>query len=292
VRSATADLVLRPELLDRLGPAVNSGRSIFLYGPSGDGKTAIAEAIGRHLMGGEILVPYAVGMDGQLVKVYDSLSHQAATSAAPAGATYADARWVRCQRPVVMAGGELTLASLDLVYNDTAKYYEAPFQMKANGGMFLLDDFGRQQVAPRDLLNRWIVPLEKRLDFLTLHTGKKVEVPFDVLIVFATNIAPKELVDEAFLSRIRHKIEIGNPSLDEFRLNLERVAARRGIPFSEQGFAHLIEEHYMKSGREMKSVHPRDLLDQIVDIAEYRRVAPEMSSELIDEACGSYFVAL
>lgn len=294
LKEALQHLVLRPKIAGRLGPAVNSGRSLFLYGPPGNGKTTIGEAMGR-LLGGEIFIPYAIEVDGHVIKVYDPQSHrmvrEPSFSAIP-GQKRADGRWVCCRRPVVMAGGELTLASLDLVYSEYSKYYEAPFQMKANGGLFLLDDFGRQQVRPRDLLNRWIVPLEKRLDYLTLHTGKKIEVPFDVLIIFCTNIAPKELVDEAFLRRIRHKIEIANPSPEEYRQIMERVCATRGIAFNEEAFQYLMREHYAKAEREMKAVHPRDLIDQIADIAEYRRVRPEMSVELLDEACQSYFVKL
>jgi SpoVK/Ycf46/Vps4 family AAA+-type ATPase len=293
LREALQNLVIDPRVLNRLGPAVNSGRSIFLYGPSGNGKTTIGEALGR-LMVGHVFIPYAIEVGGHIIKVYDSLIHKAVPDdaiALPAGKR-PDRRWVLCRRPLVMAGGELIMESLDLVYEEVAKYYEAPFQMKANGGLFLMDDFGRQQVRPRDLLNRWIVPLEKRVDFLALHTGKKIEVPFDVLIVFATNIAPRELVDEAFLRRIRHKIEIVNPTLDEFRQIMQRVCASKDVPFSLPGFQYLIQEHYTVADRDLKAVHPRDVIDQIVDIAEYQRVRPEMTKELIDEACSSYFVKL
>jgi hypothetical protein len=294
VSEALQHLVLEPKVLDRLGPAINSGRSIFLYGPPGNGKTTIGEAIGR-LLAGDIYVPYAVEVEGHVIKIFDPLVHQQAAdtgaTAAP-GARRPDGRWVRCHRPVVMAGGELVLASLDLVYDEINKFYEAPSQVKANGGMFLLDDFGRQQVRPRELLNRWMVPLEKRVDFLTLHTGKKIEMPFDVLIVFATNIAPKELVDEAFLRRIRHKIQVDRPSLDIYRQIMERVCMIRDVPFSEEVFSYLVQQHYLKAGREMSAVHPRDLVDQIVDIAKYKGIRAAMTRELVDEACESYFVKL
>ncbi|MFQ6016020.1 MAG: ATP-binding protein, partial [Anaerolineae bacterium] len=201
-----------------------------------------------------------------------------------------DQRWVLVKRPVVMVGGELTLASLDLVYDETAKYYEAPFQMKANGGMFLIDDFGRQQVRPRDLLNRWIVPLETKVDYLSLHTGKKIEIPFDQLIVFSTNIDPKELVDAAFLRRIRHKIEVPDPTETEFHEIFQRVCAERRIQYTEEAFIYLMREHYIKPQRELKSVHPRDIIDQIIDIAQYLGVRPALTQELIDQACESYFV--
>jgi predicted ATPase with chaperone activity len=203
-----------------------------------------------------------------------------------------DRRWVLIKRPVVAVGGELTLESLDLVYDDTSKYYEAPFQMKANGGMFLIDDFGRQQVRPRDLLNRWIVPLETRIDYLTLHTGKKIDIPFDELIVFSTNIDPKALVDEAFLRRIRHKIEVANPTEREFYEIFRRVAADRNVPFDQEGFMYLMREYYLKVKRELRAVHPRDIVDQIIDIARYQGVEPGLTKELIDQACDSYFVEI
>ncbi len=293
VAEALQHLVLDPKVRDRLGPAVNSGRSVFLYGPPGNGKTTIGEAIGR-LMAGDVYVPYAIEVDGHVIRIYDPLIHQqvADTTVTAPGARRPDGRWVRCRRPMVVAGGELIMASLDLIYDEIHKFYEAPSQVKANGGLFLLDDFGRQQVRPRELLNRWMVPLEKRIDFLTLHTGKKLELPFDVLIVFATNIAPKELVDEAFLRRIRHKIEIGRPTLENFREIMKRMCQLRDIAYDDAVFSYLVQTQYIKAGREMSAVHPRDLVDQIIDIAKYRSVRAEMTPELVDEACESYFVKM
>ncbi len=296
VQEALSHLVVSPEMLMKIGPAINSGRSIFLFGPPGDGKTVIAKGMASTL-GGEIYIPYAVEVDGHIIKVYDELNHEA-VEAGDEGSSVVlevgrpDRRWILIQRPIVVAGGELTLESLDLVYDDTSKYYEAPFQMKANGGMFLIDDFGRQQVRPRDLLNRWIVPLETRVDYLTLHTGKKVEIPFDQLIVFSTNIDPKALVDEAFLRRIRHKIEVANPTEREFYEIFRRVAAERNVPFDQEGFMYLMREYYVKVKRELRCVHPRDIVDQIIDIAHYRNVEPALTKELIDQACSSYFVEL
>ena len=294
VQKALSHLVVNSKMLMKIGPAVNSGRSIFLFGPPGNGKTVIAKAMAS-MLGGEIVIPYAVEVDGQIIKVFDELNHQAvedleASSRSEGGRR--DRRWIPIRRPVVVTGGELTLESLDLVYDDTSKFYEAPFQMKANGGMFLIDDFGRQQVRPRDLLNRWIVPLETRVDFLTLHTGKKVEIPFDQLIVFSTNIDPKALVDEAFLRRIRHKIEVGNPSEREFYDIFKRVAAERNVPFDQDGFMYLMREYYLKLKRELRAVHPRDIVDQIIDIAHYGGVEPALTEELIDQACSSYFVEI
>jgi SpoVK/Ycf46/Vps4 family AAA+-type ATPase len=192
----------------------------------------------------------------------------------------------------VITGGELTMAGLDLVFDDVNKYYEAPFQVKANGGILLIDDFGRQLVRPRDLLNRWIVPLENRIDFLALHTGRKIEVPFDVLVVFSTNLPPKDLVDEAFLRRLRHKIEIGDPSFEEYRDIFKRVAKSKGITYNDQGLAYLLQEWYVKRGRKLRASHPRDICDQILDIARFLNTEPTLSREMIDNAAESYFVEL
>ena len=186
----------------------------------------------------------------------------------------------------------MTLETLDLVWDEVHKYYEAPYQMKANGGMFLIDDFGRQQVRPRDLLNRWIVPLEKRVDYLTLHTGRKIEIPFDVLIVFSTNLAPRDLVDEAFLRRIRHKIEIGDPNFEEYNEIFKRVAAAKKMEYDERALGYLIQEYYIKARRRLRAVHPRDLIEQMVDIANYLNVPKVVTKELIDQACAAYFVDL
>jgi len=299
MRQALSDIVISDRTFGQIGPAVNSGRSIFLFGPPGNGKTSIAERIGRMVLGGDILVPYAVEVDSQVVKVFDSVNHQRLPDdTGPVGTGQLqktrprDTRWVRIRRPVITVGGELTLESLDLTFDDVNKYYEAPFQMKANGGMFLIDDFGRQQVRPRDLLNRWILPLEKRIDFLTLRTGRKIEIPFDVLIVFSTNLAPKDLVDEAFLRRIRHKIEIGDPSFDEYREIFKRVCENKGVPYDEKALGYLLQEFYIKRRAKLRAVHPRDLVDQLLDIARYMNVEPRLTKDLIDRACLAYFVEL
>jgi predicted ATPase with chaperone activity len=287
LRQALSHLVFNPETFDQVGPAINSGRSIFLFGPPGNGKTSVAEAIGSLLMEGDMYIPYAMEVEGQIIKVFDDVNHVVLTETQP---QRVDARWVKVRRPFIVVGGELTLEGLDLVYNTDNKYYEAPYQLKANGGIFLIDDFGRQTVRPTDLLNRWIVPLEKRIDFMTLHTGRKFEVPFEVLIVFSTNLEPRELVDEAFLRRIRHKIEVRDPSWEEFAEIFRRVSSAKKIPFSEQAFAYLVREHYIKAKRMPRACHARDLLDQIIDIANYLSVTPVLSKELIDRAALSYFV--
>jgi predicted ATPase with chaperone activity len=290
-------LVLSKEILDQLGPAINSGKSIFLWGNAGNGKTAIAEAIGR-ILPGAILIPYAANIDGHVIKIFDALHHEPVpektddNDPAPGirkGERY-DKRWVMVRRPLIIVGGELLLEHLDLVFDPVMKYYEAPFQMKANGGVFLIDDFGRQQARPRELLNRWIVPLEKRIDYLTLTTGRKIDVPFDALILFATNLKPEELVDEAFLRRIRYKIQITDPTWEEYREIFQRVAAKNSIPYSEEGLRYLVMEHYIKPKRKPRAVHPRDILDELIDIARFRNVVPTMSKELIDAACRAYFL--
>jgi predicted ATPase with chaperone activity len=286
--AAFSGLVFNQQTLDQVGPAINSGRSIFLFGPPGNGKTTIAE-VSSTLLGGNIYVPYAVMVEGQIIRVYDEAHHHRVSETDP---ELVDQRWVLSKRPVVVVGGELTLSELDLQMSEESRIYEAPLQMKANAGMFLIDDFGRQQISPRALLNRWIIPLERRIDYLTLITGNKLQIPFDELLIFSTNLDPKDLMDDAFLRRIRYKIHIMPPSLDEFREIFKRTCAQRNIEYNEAALGYIYNEYYVKLGLQMRSCHPRDLLDQLMDIARYLRVRPMLAKELIDLACKSYFVKL
>jgi predicted ATPase with chaperone activity len=297
MRQVLGDLIFGENTFHRLGPAVNSGTSIFIYGPPGNGKTSVARSIGNLILSQTMYIPFAIFVDGQVITLFDSVNHQLApeedsTTQSGRGGMRKDGRWVRIRRPFIMVGGELTLAGLDLVFDDTLKYYEAPFQVKANGGILLIDDFGRQQVRPRDLLNRWIVPLENRIDYLSMHTGRKIEVPFDVLVMFSTNLPPRDLVDEAFLRRLRHKIEITDPSFDEYREIFKRVAVTKGVNFSDEGLAYLLQEWYIKPERKLRASHPRDICDQIIDISRYMSVEPDMTKDLLDRAAESYFVEL
>ncbi|MGC1379376.1 MAG: ATP-binding protein [Anaerolineales bacterium] len=302
MRQLLSQLVISNATFEQLGPALNSGTSIFMYGPPGNGKTSVARAFGNLILQQNMYIPYALYVDGQVIKLYDTVNHQRApdedATAAGTGSLRSnspqrrDPRWVHIRRPFIVVGGELTLEGLDLVYNDTHKYYEAPFQVKANGGILLIDDFGRQQVRPRDLLNRWIIPLENRVDFLTLHTGRKLDVPFDVLVVFSTNLPPRDLVDEAFLRRLRHKIEIGDPTYEEYREIFKRVAQAKGVQYADQGLAYLLQEWYIKRNRKLRASHPRDLCDQIIDIAHYMSAEPAMTRDLLERAAKSYFVEL
>ena len=290
-----SDLVVSTGMLDQLGPAVNSGKALFLYGAPGNGKTVVAEGIGRAL-GGEMHIPYAVDVDGQLMTMFDPVNHQkvgetAKTSTVIAAAGH-DRRWETIRRPVVVVGGELTLEMLDLTFNPISKFYEAPIQLKAIGGVFVVDDFGRQRIPPRDLLNRWIVPLESRVDFLTLHTGRKFEVPFDVFIVFATNLKPESLADEAFLRRIPYKIEVGDPSREEFQTLFKIIAKGLHCEFQPESVDYLIEKHYKRVNRPLRRCQPRDLLNQVRNYCVYNGLPVEMKPEYFDRVVPSYFTVV
>jgi predicted ATPase with chaperone activity len=297
LQAGFSHLVLDDELFDILGPAVNSSKSIFLYGHPGNGKTAIAEAI-ADMLGGELYLPHAVDVDGQIMLIYDPVYHQQIESADEvtgieslwrSGPSY-DRRYARVRRPVVLTGGELTLDQLDLRYDPFTKLYQAPFQVKANGGVLIVDDFGRQRVPPRDLLNRWIVPLEKRVDYLTLHTGGKFPVPFDCLLIFATNLDPAELIEEAFLRRIHYKIAVTDPTRAQYEQIFRAQCEREGLVYQPDAVAYVFAEFYDKMGIPPRGCHPRDLIAHVEDIAKYRELEPQLTQDLVEGACRSYFL--
>ncbi len=288
LRDSLKDLVINERLIRKLGPAFNSGKSMFLYGNAGNGKTSIAERFARALTGG-MLVPYGLEVGGQVIRFFDPAYHEP-VSVDEEKRRSSDRRWVLCKRPFIVVGGELRMENLELAYDEGIRCYTAPFQLKANGGVFMIDDFGRQRVHPKDLLNRWIVPLEKGIDYYTLLTGQQVVVPFKVLIIFSTNLAPKDLVEEAFLRRIRYKIEVGDPSEEEFREIFRRVAFAFRFEYTPEDLDYLIDRHYKQAGRGFRAVHPRDLLNQARDYCNYMGLPYKLTPQLIDLAVETYFV--
>lgn len=290
-RRAFADLVIHPAMFNRLGPAVTAGRGLFLYGPPGNGKTSIAKRICQ-VFGKTIWVPRAISIDGEIVRVFDPYKHR--EMALPSSGSLLedqsiDRRWVRVQRPTIVVGGELTMAHLEITENPATHVCEAPLQMKANCGILVIDDFGRQRIRIDELLNRWIVPLEERIDFLSLPSGKTIQVPFDQLIIFSTNLEPRELVDEAFLRRIPYKLEITNPSEQEFRRIFRATADQLGISCSDDAVTYLIEKHYRAAGRSFRCCHPRDLLHQVKSYCNYTGLPCEVKPEYLDLAVENYF---
>jgi hypothetical protein len=285
VRQAFRDLVLPESLLQTLGCVINSRSSLFLTGLPGTGKTAVSERMNSALTG-SIWIPYAIEVDNQVIRVFDAHTH------CPVERTDSilehDRRWIEIERPLVMVGGELTLDNTDLQWSDTARYYEAPFQMKSNGGTLVIDDFGRQRVQPHDLLNRWILPLERRVDFLSLHNGKKIEVPFEQLVIFSTNLDERDLVDEAFLRRMGYRARIEPPSPAAFVEIFKRTAAHRGVTIDEECINHILHK-YGTEGRVMKGCEPRDLLNKVNDICTFEGLPLKLSPTLVDLAWGNYF---
>jgi hypothetical protein len=285
VRIAFHDLVLPESLLQTLGCVINSRRSLFLTGLPGTGKTAVAERINGALPGA-IWIPYAVEIDGQIIRVFDSHCHVPADpDEVP---TEYDHRWILIRRPLVVVGGELTLENTDLTWSEAAKFYEAPFQMKSNGGTLVIDDFGRQRVPPQDLLNRWIVPLERRVDYLALHTGKKIEVPFEQLVVFSTNLDENDLTDQAFLRRMGYRARVEPPTAGAYSAIFKRAAATRGIHCEQSCLDHILIKYRIER-RMMKGCEPRDLLDRATDICRFEGESPKLTPEIIDVAWRNYF---
>jgi len=302
LRSAFAHLVIKDEMFSSLGPAIVSGKSMFIYGPPGNGKTSIARAIGDFMnnAGGEIYIPYAFLAEHSIITVFDQSLHQAvdgdvndrmedneATIRRLLNTGTVDPRWVRIRRPVVITGGELNLDMLDLRYNADANFYQAPLHVKANGGVFLIDDFGRQLCSPKELLNRWILPLEDRHDYLTVSSGKKFQVPFEQLIIFSTNLDPKDLVDDAFLRRIRHKLSIEAPLRDIYEKIFTTVAKRLGMAHCPEAVDYLYERYYDR-GRSPRASDCRDLLEIVQAICRFRRQPVQLTRELMIESASSF----
>jgi hypothetical protein len=293
VRAAFSHLVLSDRVLDQVGPAVAAGHSMFVYGPPGNGKTVIAQAIHK-LLDGDILIPHALEVEGQIIRLFDPVNHEPVPDTTDRSQLWRterpDGRWVKCRRPMVMVGGELTLQSLELSYTPATGFYTAPVQAVANGGVLVIDDFGRQHCSPRDLLNRWIVPLESRVDFLTLQTGQKLELPFLVLVVFATNIKPSELVDEAFLRRIHYKVLAENPTAADFTQIFADYCRAKDLVFERRLTDHLIQRYLEPRNIRLRGCQPRDLIEQALAHADYVGAPRALTIELLEAACAGYFV--
>ena len=288
---AFSDLLIDPAMMRKLGPAVNSGRGMFLFGYPGNGKTSIAERI-TAAFGPYVWIPRAITMDRDIVRVFDPMSHEECPLEDDDGFlnnTNFDRRWVRIKRPTIVVGGELTMEQLEIQYNAQTGISEAPVQMKSNTGLLLIDDFGRQRMTVDELLNRWIVPLEKRYDFLNTSNGKKIQVPFDQLVVFSTNLEPKDLVDDAFLRRIPYKIEVPNPSVENFVKLFKIMCGIYKYEWKPELIQWLIQKHYLPTNRPLRNCHPRDLLLQVTNYCKFLKRPKELTEEALDFACENYF---
>lgn len=291
LREAFGDLIISDTMFGRLGPAINSGKGMFLFGEPGNGKTSIAERV-TNCFGSSIWIPRALGIDGDIIRIYDPAVHElvdAPTSDGLFNLTGIDQRWVHICRPTVVVGGELTMAELEVKQNTATKICEAPLQLKSNCGTLVIDDFGRQRMPVAELLNRWIVPLEKRYDFLNLPSGKKIQVPFDQIIIFSTNLEPRDLVDGAFLRRIPYKIQVPDPTEEQFHKLCEIMAPNLGFQYNKAAVDYLIEKHYKPVKRPFRACQPRDLLLQVRNFCMYHNLPKQMTPEAFDFACENYF---
>jgi predicted ATPase with chaperone activity len=286
VRAAMSGLILPESTVQTLGLVANSRRSLFMTGPSGNGKTTIATAL-HDAQHGEIWIPHAIEVDGQVIKVFDLHNHQPVPLS---GIDRYDERWIRIKRPIVIVGGEMTIETMDLIYSNAVRFYEAPFQMKSNGGTLVIDDFGRQRVDPHDLLNRWIVPLEGRIDYLTLHTGKKIEVPFEQLLIFATNLDPSDLVDDAFLRRMGYRLYVNAPDREMYAKIFEEFVRKSGFDYDSK-YLDFVFRLYETDKRPLRGCEPRDLILRCVDLCKYENRAMALSNDLLTLAWKNYFGA-
>lgn len=288
VQNALSKLRLTEDAIEVSGMAISSGKSLFLSGPPGNGKTTLARLL-HTVLPGELWIPHCIAVDHNIICVYDPHCHQRVDASADLVASPTiDQRWVRIYRPLIVTGGEMTLDSLDLAYRDGLRYYEAPMHMKANGGTFLIDDFGRQHVSPEDLLNRWIIPLEHHFDFLTLYSGQKIEVPFNLMLLFATNLKTEDVTDPAFLRRIGYRLTISPPSPDYYREIFKDYAAKYDLEVPDAILDNLLAR-YEKDQRERRSCEPRDLIERVRDICKYRNIETELNDEVMETAWRGYF---
>jgi hypothetical protein len=292
IRKSLGELSFEDSMIEMCGPAINSGRAMLLYGPPGNGKTSVAHSLGS-VFADVIYVPYAISVEGQIIRFFDPSIHVPIQRAADAGDDVSisfvrsqelDMRWVPCRRPFVVTGGELTLEMLDLRYDDTGHFYEAPLHVKALGGCFVIDDFGRQLVSPTNLLNRWIVPLENRVDYMKLHTGKSFSIPFEELVIFSTNLEPEDLMDTAFLRRLPYKIEVGSPSLEIFREIFQKECARQGIELTDQVFDRIVHKITVEKDLDLAAFQPRFIIDQVVATCRFMAQPPHFEPRFIDYA--------
>lgn len=295
LQQAFAGIVVKQEVLNQVGAAMNSGRPILVYGPAGSGKTYLSERL-VGLLSGHVAIPYSVEVGNEVIQVFDPVVHEAVPleesrrGVLDRGRAH-DARWVRCRRPVVMTGAELTLAMVDLQFDAKARFYQAPPQIKANNGLFILDDLGRQLVSPQELMNRWIVPLDRHIDYFALHTGQKFQMPFDIIVVFSSNLQPSKLADEAFLRRLGYKIYVGPLPEPDYRRIFVQVCERNGIACTEDGYRYLLEELHARNDKPLLACLPRDILGQLRDYARYNGLEPQLSQELLDWAWHNYFAS-